>query len=55
MSNNTNNEFFNDLFSPNIIGMLWNVTSLDADNLARAMLNVWLPGNPINLHSKFKV
>lgn len=32
--------------------MLWNVTSLDADNMARSMLNVWLPGNPIELQSK---
>ncbi|XP_025203573.1 separin [Melanaphis sacchari] len=38
---------------PCVIGMLWNVTSLDADNLARAMLNVWLPGNPINLQEKW--
>ncbi|VVC26326.1 SEPARIN core domain [Cinara cedri] len=34
---------------PCVIGMLWNVMSLDADNLARALLNVWYPGNPINL------
>lgn len=38
---------------PCVIGMLWNVTSLDADNLARAMLNAWLPGNPINLQEKW--
>ncbi|XP_050439007.1 uncharacterized protein LOC126844674 isoform X2 [Adelges cooleyi] len=38
---------------PCVIGMLWNVTSLDADNIARAMLNVWLPGNPINLQDKW--
>lgn len=35
--------------------MLWNVTSLDADNLARAMLNVWLPGNPINLQGDLTI
>lgn len=39
-------------YSPCVIGMLWNVTSLDADNLTRAMLNVWLPGNSIDLQSK---
>lgn len=38
-------------FSPCLIGMLWNVISLDTDNIARAMLNVWLPGNPIDLSS----
>jgi hypothetical protein len=42
------------MLSPSVIGMLWNVTSLDADNLARAMLNVWLPGNPIDLQSKLQ-
>lgn len=39
-------------FSPCVIGMLWNVISLDTDNLTRAMLNVWLPGNPISLQSE---
>lgn len=34
--------------------MLWDVTSLDADNLARSLLNVWLPGEPIELHGEFK-
>lgn len=42
------------VFSPSVIGMLWNVTSLDADNMARAMFNIWLPGSPIDLQSKSK-
>lgn len=41
------------MFSPCIIGTLWNVTVLDAENLARSLLNVWLPGEPIKLCSEF--
>uniref|UniRef100_A0A1B6MC13 separase n=1 Tax=Graphocephala atropunctata TaxID=36148 RepID=A0A1B6MC13_9HEMI len=37
--------------SPCVIGMLWTVTSDDTDCITVALLNSWLPGQPVDLRS----